>query len=157
MAGYGDIQAKKDLDMFFAQIERPRGIHLCGNPDWEFLLNLDMDVVSMDIYTNAEIVSSCATSIQNFLNKGGRIVWGIVPTGFEPFSREGVPSLIERLEAVWTRLWKKGVDRDLMLERSLLSPATCCLINPDREKTVEKAFETVKLLSGQLRSDYRLN
>ena len=42
------------LDQFFAQVDRPRGIHLCGNPDWDFLLNLDLEVLSMDIYTNAE-------------------------------------------------------------------------------------------------------
>ena len=29
--GYGDLKAKGDLDQFFAQVDRPRGIHLCGN------------------------------------------------------------------------------------------------------------------------------
>jgi hypothetical protein len=52
ISGYTDIRAKEDLDRFFAQIDRPRGIHLCGNPDWEFLLNRDLDILSMDIYTN---------------------------------------------------------------------------------------------------------
>jgi hypothetical protein len=55
MAGYGDLKAKGDLDQFFAQVDRPRGIHLCGNPDWDFLLNLDLEVLSLDVYTNAEI------------------------------------------------------------------------------------------------------
>lgn len=57
MAGYSDAKAKGDLDDFFSQVDRPRGIHLCGNPDWDFLLGLDMDVLSMDIYTNA--VAGC--------------------------------------------------------------------------------------------------
>jgi hypothetical protein len=39
----------------------------------------------------------------------------------------------------------------------MLSPATCCLVNPDKEKTVEKAFESVKLLSHQLRKEYRID
>ena len=60
MAGYSDLKAKGDLDQFFAQVDRPRGIHLCGNPDWDFLLNLDLDVLSLDVYTNAEIFSSYA-------------------------------------------------------------------------------------------------
>ena len=38
-----------------------------------------------------------------------------------------------------------------MLARSLLSPATCCLVNPDGEKTVERAFERVRELSIRLR------
>ncbi len=156
MSGYGDIKAKSDLDLFFSQIDRPRGIHLCGNPDWDFLLGLDLDILSLDIYTNAGIFSSYAPSIQRFLDRGGIIVWGIVPTGFETFEKENIPSLIHRLEETWNVLAKRGIDMKLLLEKSLLSPATCCLVNPDREKTVEKAFETIKLLSGELREKYLL-
>ena len=156
MSGYSDIKAKADLDLFFAQISRPRGIHLCGNPDWDFLLKLDLDVLSLDIYTNAEIFASYAASINRFLDKGGMIVWGIVPTGFELFDKEGPASLIQRLEAVWRVLAGKGIDRQFLLTRSLLSPATCCLVNPDKEITVEKTFQLIKFLSLQLREKYHL-
>jgi len=64
------------MDTFFSLIDRPRGIHLCGNPDWDFLLKLDLDVLSMDIYTNAEIFASYAGSIQQFLDRGGVLVCG---------------------------------------------------------------------------------
>ena len=53
-------------------------------------------------------------------------------------------------------LEKHGIDKEHMLEKSLLSPATCCLINPDKEKTVEKAFQAVKEISASLRSRYCL-
>lgn len=156
LAGYSDIKAKGDLDQFFAQVDRPRGIHLCGNPDWDFLLNLDLEVLSMDIYTNAEIFSSYAASIRRFLDKGGLIVWGIVPTGMETFSQEDLPSLTGRLESVWQVLSKKGVDRDRLLAQSMLSPATCCLVNADKERTVERAFTSVNQMSRQMRDTYRL-
>ncbi len=157
LSGYGDIKAKGDLDQFFSQVDRPRGIHLCGNPDWDFLLNLDLDVLSLDIFTNAEIFSAYAGSIGRFLDRGGVIVWGIVPTGIEAFAQEDLPSLVERLSAVWKVLWDRGVDRDLMLARSMLSPATCCLINPDKEKTVERAFALVNRMSRALKETYRLD
>jgi len=156
MSGYSDIKAKADLDLFFGQISRPRGIHLCGNPDWDFLLNLDLDVLSLDIYTNAEIFASYAGSIRRFLDKGGIIVWGIVPTGSEPFGQEESASLIQRLEAVWEVLSKKGIDKEFLLTRSLLSPATCCLVNPDKEITVEKAFKEITNISRRLRESYQL-
>jgi len=154
MAGYGDLKAKGDLDQFFAQVDRPRGIHLCGNPDWDFLLNLDLDVLSLDLYTNAEIFASYAKSIGRFLDRGGVIVWGIVPTGFEPFAKEEIPSLIKRLEDVWQILWAKGIDRDRLVAQSMLSPATCCLVNPDKELTVERAFAAVKRMGAELRDTY---
>jgi hypothetical protein len=157
LAGYGDIKAKADLDQFFAMVERPRGIHLCGNPDWDFLLGLDLDVLSLDIYTNAEIFAAYATSIRKFLDRGGTIVWGIVPTGVEAFEKENYQSLVTQLENVWHVLRGKGIDFDLLLSRSLLSPATCCLINPDREKTVEKAFEQIREISRRMREKYNVS
>jgi hypothetical protein len=94
LARYGDLKAKADLDQFFAMVKRPREIHLCGNPDWDFLLGLDLDVLSLDIYTNAEIFAGYAPSIRRFLNRSGTIVWGIVPTGVEAFEKENSQSLI---------------------------------------------------------------
>jgi hypothetical protein len=154
MSGYDDLKAKGDMDRFFAQVDRPRGIHLCGNPDWDFLLNLDLDVLSLDVYTNAEIFASYAVSIKRFLDRGGLIVWGIVPTGFEAFAQEEVPSLIQRLEKVWEILGSKGVDRERLIAQSMLSPATCCLVNPDKERTVERAFATLKQLADVLKTKY---
>ncbi len=154
LAGYGDLKAKGDMDLFFSQIDRPRGIHLCGNPDWDFLLNLDLDVLSLDVYTNAEVFASYGPSIKKFLDRGAVIVWGIVPTGFEAFAREEIPSLVQRLETIWKTLWSKGIDREQMLARSMISPATCCLVNPDKEKTVERAFGAVRQMAQQLRERY---
>ncbi len=157
MAGYGDVKAKADLDIFFSMIDRPRGIHLCGNPDWDFLLGLDLEIVSMDIYTNAEIFASYAPAIRRFLEKGGTLVWGIVPTGMESFEIESIHSLIAKMEHVWQTLGKKGIDMEHLLSKSLLSPATCCLVNPDKEKTVEKAFEMINHLSALLRQKHKLS
>ena len=157
MSGYGDTAARKDLDYFFSQIDRPRGVHLCGNPDWDFLLNMDLDILSLDVFSNGEIFASYTKSIQRFLDRGGVLVWGIVPTNFEPFEEENLESLAKRLKSFWETLAGHGLDRDFLLSRSLLSPATCCLINPDREKTVEKAFAMIRKLSSRLREELSLD
>jgi hypothetical protein len=156
LSGYGEGQARSDLERFFAMIERPRGIHLCGNPDWDFLLALDMDILSLDIYSNGEIFTAYAPALRRFLDRGGRIVWGLVPTNQEPFFHETSPALERRLEDLWTLLGRKGVDREQLLSRSLLSPATCCLVNADGEKTVEAAFALVGELSSRLRERHAL-
>ena len=157
MSGYNNIAARKDMDHFFSMIERPRGVHLCGNPDWDFLLTADLDILSLDAFSNGEVISSYTGSIKSFLKRGGIIGWGIVPTNFEPYNRENIDSLEKRLTDIWDNLTRKGVDLELLLSRSLLSPATCCLINPDREKTVEKAFQLIKELSLRLRERFNLS
>ncbi len=156
LSGYGDVVARTDMDFFFSLIDRPRGVHLCGNPDWDFLLSLDLDVLSLDMYTNGERFVSYVPSIRRFLDRGGILIWGIVPTNFEPFEKESIDSLDKRLEELWTALDRSGIDEAHLLSRSMLSPATCCLVNPDGERTVEKAFGAIRALSERLRERYRL-
>ena len=157
LAGYNETQAKDDMEMFFSLVDRPCGVHLCGNPDWDFLLGLNLDVLSMDIYTNAEVFALYAPSIKRFIDRGGVIVWGIVPTGFESFEKENINTLAKQLENVWSVLSGRGIDLPLLLSQSMLSPATCCLVNPDKEKTVDKAFACVRALSVKLREKYELS
>ncbi len=157
MSGYGNMTAKDDMEKFFAMIDRPRGVHLCGNPDWDFLLGLDLDVLSLDMYSNGEVFVSYAKSLRRFLDRGGVLIWGIVPTNFEPFAGENLETLEQRLLMLWENLDRQGIDRDFLLSRSMLSPATCCLVNPDIEKTVEAAFRTTKALSERLRATFQLD
>jgi len=159
MSGYDGVKAKTDMDYFFSLIERPRGVHLCGNPDWDFLLGLDLDILSLDVYTNGEIFSSYGSSIAKFLDRGGVLSWGIVPTNFEPFEKENMDSLTQRFLDLFDRVARSlspKIDREFLVSRSLLSPATCCLVNPDGTATVEKAFATLRELSRRLREHFKL-
>ena len=141
----------------FSMIQRPRGVHLWGNPDWDFLLGLDLDILSLDVYTNAEVFGSYAKGIGRFLDRKVVLAWGIVPTNSEPFQQEDLLSLEARLVGLWEALGRRGVDLELILDRGLLSPATCCLANQDVEATVERAFETLVRLSAKLRVRYGLS
>jgi hypothetical protein len=156
LSGYDSTKAKNEMEEFFAMTQRPRGVHLCGNPDWDFLLGLDLDILSLDIYQNGEVFSSYSESIKRFLDRGGVIAWGIVPTNFEPFETENINTLVAKLTNLWDVLTHKGIDRQFLFSRSLISPATCCLVNPDGEKTVEKAFRVVKELSHRLQDKFGL-
>jgi hypothetical protein len=53
-------------------------------------------------------------------------------------------------------LGRKGLDERRLLRQSLLAPATCNLMNPDKEKTVEKAFDVLRALSAKIRDKYGL-
>ncbi len=73
-------------------------------------------------------------SLKDFFARGGIISWGIVPTYTELLEEETVESLTERLETFWEDLVRKGVDKERLLHQSLLAPATCNLLSPDKEK-----------------------
>ena len=61
-----------------------------------------------------------------------------------------------KLEGIWQYLGKKGVDLEQIIAQSILSPATCCLVNPDKGQTVENAFSMTNHLSHMLREKYNI-
>jgi len=155
LSGYNEFQAKNDLDRFLEGLEGPKGVHLCAKPDWDFLLKSKMEILSFDSF-NCGVVIINYLSLKDFVDRGGIISWGIVPTYTELLEQETIDSLLEKLETFWEDLSRRGVDRKRLLRQSLLAPATCNLLNPDKEKTVEKAFEVLKGLSKKIRMKYGL-
>jgi hypothetical protein len=155
LSGYNESQARADLDRFLEGVKGPKGVHLCAKPDWDFLLKSKMEILSFDSF-NCGVVIVNYPSLKEFVDRGGIISWGIVPTYTELLEQETIGSLMERLETFWKDLSRKGVDQKKLLRQSLLAPATCNLLNPDKEKTVEKAFEVLWKLSRTVREKYHL-
>ncbi len=154
VSGYTNDMAKSDFEIFFNQIEHPRGIHLCGNPDWDFLLNLDIDILSFNAYNCGEIFIRYRDSIKKFLNKGGVIGWGLVPANYDEFEKESQDRLVHHIEKLWQELIKEGFEMEEIIAKSILMPATCALLNPDEFKTVESAYNWLRELSQILRDKY---
>jgi hypothetical protein len=153
MCGYDNVKARAELTAFFDGLEGPRGLHLCGRPDWDFLLDLPIEVLSFNAYAFGDIFVTYER-VKDFLEKGNMISWGIVPTYFEEFSKEDVKSIALRLEGMWGVLERSGVDRERIVRQSLLAPATCNLLNPDRTVTVEKSFSLLNELSLYLKEGH---
>ena len=154
--GYVDFVARQDLAEFLAGFEGPKGVHLCGNPDWDFLLSADLNILSFDAYGRGEIFTRYAEQVVRFIEQGRTLSWGAVPTKVEDLDGETLDSLISRLEGLWDYLVQRGMDRERLLRQSLLAPATCCLVNPDRTETVERAFGLLRGMSQTLRRKYDL-
>jgi hypothetical protein len=156
LSGYTDLMAREDLAGFLASLNGLKGLHLCGNPDWDFLLTADLELLSFDAYARGDLFVRYAGEIGHFLARGGVLSWGIVPTGVADLEKESAETLVGRLEALWDYLGDVGLDRDRIIHQGILAPATCCLVNPDRTETVERAFAMLAAISEMLRERYRL-
>ena len=99
------------------------GIHCCGNTDWSMLTDtVGIDIINFDAFNFQERFVLYADNLNRFLKKGGIICWGIVPT--QEFSIEQSPEfLAQKIRFGLDILVKKGIDRQLLLERLLISPA----------------------------------
>ncbi len=155
--GYTTERAKADYQEFLEDVPSPRGVHLCGNPDWSFLLDLELDVLSVDAHAQGEVFVRYLSGIARHLDRGGILCWGITPTLTEEMEIENVGSIVERLESMWNYLDQKGLDRDRVLRQSWLAPARCCLINIDGDKTVERSFSLLRQVSEEVRGRYGLH
>lgn len=124
------------------------GIHCCGNTDWALLLRSGADIVNFDAYEYLERMLLFPKEVETFLQAGGALAWGIVPT--DPRAEgETAKSLLDRLEEGVSRFVEAGVNRDLLLSRSLLTPS--CGMG---SLTVELA-ERILALTAELSAAYR--
>lgn len=153
MSGYDHVKARDELLQFYDGVESARGLHLCGNPDWDFLLSLDLDIISLNAWGFGDIFVNYG-KVNDFIKKGGIVSWGIVPTYQEEFTKEDTGSVIARLNALWGALLQRGLDSAEIAAGSLLAPATCNLANPDRTETVERAFDFLNRVSADLKERY---
>lgn len=154
LSGYTPDMARADFEGFFAQIEHPRGIHLCGNPDWDFLLQLDIDILSFNAFNCGEIFVKYREGIKRFLDRGGMLGWGLVPANTDEFNQSSPDGLVHHIESLWRELEKAGFDLEGLLSQSILMPATCALMNLDGFDTVEAAYDRLQALAHRLRATY---
>jgi len=128
-----------DLNLIMEAIQSENalaGIHCCEAVDWSLLLETRMQILSLDAYRFGDSLIPYAAQLQRFIERGGVIAWGIVPTLDDPFG-ESVPSLLKRLVALWEALFPAGPVRDRVPGQSLLTPACGAgLLAEDRARRI---------------------
>lgn len=125
------------------------GVHCCGNTDWSIFTKIkSIDIINFDAFSFLERFVLYAGDLEGFLKRGGSICWGIVPT--QNFSGvESADGLVNKIREGIDLLAKKGLDRQMLLDNLLLSPA-CGLGTLDKEKSA-KIFELLAKTSSLIR------
>lgn len=98
------------------------GIHCCGNTEWTILIDSGVDVISFDAYDYADTIAYYPGQVKAFLESGGVLAWGIVPTS-EKINSETAESLVKKLESSIDNLAAKGIDKNLIWEKCLITPS----------------------------------
>jgi hypothetical protein len=98
------------------------GCHVCGNTDWGLLTEIGLDIINFDAYDHLEAFVLYPKEIRAFLENGGYLAWGIVPTS--DFNNEiKAGDLAKKLIDSWLILSKKGINISLIKERALITSA----------------------------------
>ena len=134
------------LNECFEAVKGFRGVHCCGNTDWSVLLSTNLNILSFDAYGYLETLSLYPKELKAFLERGGILAWGIVPTN-EAILKEDAESLVKRFREGIETLNKKGMDPAL-LQRAIITPScgTASLPVPLAERVCELTAEVSKRL-----------
>lgn len=120
------------------------GIHCCGNTDWPMILEAGPDIVSFDAFEYMEYFLLYPNEIVRFLEEGGTIAWGIVPTSnFK--GDESVEGLLLKLKEGLRHIHQWGVDPDELAKRSILTPS--CGMGTMTPETAQKGLALLSRLS----------
>lgn len=153
-SGYTSELAQGEYRAFLAKLPGPKGVHLCGNPDWSFLLGADLDILSVDAFSWGHILVRYVDEVKEFLHKGRIIAWGITPTLTTELNEESAQTLTKWLLESWEFLGRHGLDPDVLFDRSWLAPSRCCLINADGNASVERSFLLLKGIQRNLQQQF---
>jgi methionine synthase II (cobalamin-independent) len=134
------------LNECFDAVNGLKGIHCCGNTDWSVLLSTNLDILNFDAYGYLETLSLYPKELKAFLERGGILAWGIVPTN-EDVIKEDAQSLVRRFKEGVETLSKKGIDQTF-LQRAMITPScgTASLPIPLSERVCQLTAEVSKRL-----------
>lgn len=130
------------IDYLRSRTDAIIGIHCCGNTDWSMIIDTGVDIVSFDASEYLDYFLLYKNDIKRHLQNGGAIAWGVVPT-VSFTGKENIGNLKTILEDGLNTFTRWGLERDMVAERSLVTPA--CGVGSIEPSVAERILE---LLSG---------
>lgn len=126
------------------------GVHVCANTDWSMLLESSLDIINFDAYAYFDRFILYPGQLKKFLNEGGILAWGIVPTlHAEDIETESVTSLLAKWEEQLEQVVSLGVAAEKVRAQTLITPS--CGVGSQSRENALKVLEMTRDLSRQIR------
>lgn len=127
-------------------------IHCCGKCDWRIPIKTGVNIINFDAYTYGQNFNAYHKEISKFLNNGGKIAWGFVPTlDGEILRKLNSEVLAQKFHDSVNYLTKNGINEKLILDNSLITSS--CGAGGLSIKDAELAMSLVKELSDRLKRE----
>jgi hypothetical protein len=98
------------------------GVHVCAGADWSIVLETEVDVLFLDSYEFFESLAPYTEVLGKFLDRGGVVGWGIVPTS-DKVHEESVDNLFDKLQGQLEILVKRGLPLERLINQALITPS----------------------------------
>lgn len=141
---------RDDYNEILSLVQGVKDIHCCANFDWSLVMQTKTQSINFDAYQFGGTMAMYPEALGRYLERGGTIAWGIVPTmPAGDVTSEAPEDLAERLEDFIDAAAAAGaIDKQQLLEASWVTP-TCepATMQVDMaEKIYEHTAEVSKLM-----------
>jgi len=125
------------------------GIHGCSQEHLGLLLRSGADLVSFDAYRDLDrFIKENATALGAFMNRGGTLALGIVPT--QAFDASvSAKRLADRVEIALLQIGNAGLDTQRVFDQTLITPS--CGLGAVNEMIHTDIFRTCREVSTDLK------
>jgi len=129
------------------------GLHCCGNTDWSMIAECSgIDIISFDAFGFQDKFALYAKEIKRFLDRGGVISWGVIPTNVS-IVKPDIGLLVDKIKSGIGRLAEKGLDHSLLKQRTIITPA--CGLGTFPEVDAERVFHLLSGVSAVIKNDFK--
>lgn len=129
-------------------------IHCCGKCDWTIPIESEVNIINLDGYFFAQSLSLFSKELKPFLENGGIVAWGMIPTlDKEALEEANADLLVEKFDEAIDYLVKKGIDKSLLIENSMITPS--CGAGSLTIELAQKAMNLTQELSLNLKEKYK--
>lgn len=128
-------------------------IHCCGKCDWTVPIDSEVNIINIDGFFFAQNLSLFSNDLKPFLEQGGIIAWGVVPTlDKDALEKTGIDEMVVKFEEAIRYLTDKGIDKALLIKNSMVTPS--CGAGSVSIELAEKAMNLIQELSLKLKEKY---
>lgn len=141
----------QELKMLVMALQREGalvGLHCCSNTDWAAVLELGLDILSIDARLSLDAVLDEQAAFWRFLADGSTLALGIVPTDLK--SSYVLGELVESVEASLRATTPRGLSFEGVVARLLLAPA--CGLGMRSVRDAERIIDEVRQAQRLLRA-----
>ncbi|MCL2142779.1 MAG: hypothetical protein FWH44_00745 [Methanomassiliicoccaceae archaeon] len=154
-ASISNDDAAEWLNESMSGLECKKAIHCCGNTDWALVLRTEADILSFDAYAYAHTIAMFSDDVSAFLERGGTLSWGLIPSSDDIIASENVNSLVNMLVKNMDALVRKGIDEDLIARRSMITPQ--CGLGGMTPDNADRALDMLYGVSKEMKERYGVN
>lgn len=128
-------------------------IHCCGKCDWTVPIDSNVDIINLDGFFFAQNLSLFSAELKPFLENGGIIAWGVVPTlDKDALGETNLGKMVAKFDEAIDYLVKKGIDKEFLIEHSMVTPS--CGAGSLTVELAEKAMNLTNELSLILKEKF---